>query len=288
VNGDDLAEIYSFDVYRAAVPIEDLCENCPIPFSEPTEIPGGETAESGKRKIGVYNTTLLRPDHKYFYKMTARISWWAASTDSNIVSFVWKVPPSVPAGFTVQGGDSKIMLSWQPVTTLIDGSAIDQQVLYQVSRSEGGKEFRPIGEPLAATRFTDADVVNGKTYFYKVQSLMMLGKDRVSGGITEIVDGSPVDMTPPDVPTGVRATATSAGNKIYWDRPSDLSVAGHRVYRRVRGQGPAEQIGEVAMPSSIFVDESVPENGMVYYFVTAIDSAEPANESKASREATVR
>ncbi len=288
VNGDDLAEIYSFDVYRAAVPIGDLCENCPIPFSEPTEIPGGETAESGKRKVGSYNTTLLRPDHKYFYKIKARISWWADSNDSNIVSFVWQIPPSVPAGFTVQGGDSKIILSWEPVTTLIDGSAIDNPVLYQVSRSEGGKDFEPLGEPIAATEYTDADVVNGKTYFYKVQSLMKVGNDRVSGGVTEIVDGSPVDMTPPDVPTGVRATATSAGNKIYWDRPSDLSVAGHRVYRRISTQGPAEQIGEVAMPSSIFVDESVPESGVVYYYVTAFDSAEPANESEASREATVR
>ncbi len=288
VNGDDLAEIYSFDVYRAALPIADLCDNCPIPFGEATEIPGGETADAGKRKVGEYNTTLLRTDHKYFYKITSRISWWAASTDSNIVSFVWQIPPSVPAGFTVKGGDSKIMLNWQPVMTLIDGSAVDKQILYQVSRSEGGKEFAPFGDPLSVTEFTDTDVLNGKTYFYKVQSLMMLGKDRITGGVTEIADASPVDLTPPDVPAGVRATATTAGNRVYWDRPDDLSVAGHRVYRRIGGQGQAEQIGEVAMPSSIFLDKSVPENAQVFYSVTAIDSADPVNESKASKEATVR
>ena len=131
-------------------------------------------------------------------------------------------------------------------------------------------------------------MINGKTYFYEVQSLMMLGKDRISGGVTEIADASPIDITPPETPTGVRATATSAGTRVFWDRPDDLSVAGHRVYRRIRGQGPAEQIGEVAMPSSIFVDDSVPENASVFYFVTAIDTADPANESKASNEATVR
>jgi len=288
VNGDDLAEIYSFDLFRAAVPIEDLCDNCPIPFGEPIEIPGGETAESGKRRIGEYNTTLLRSDHKYFYKMRSRISWWAASTDSNIVSFIWKVPPSVPQELTVKSADSKIMLSWQPVTTLIDGSTVDQKVFYQVSRSDGGKEFRTLGEPISVTQYSDIDVVNGKTYFYKVQSLMMLGKDRISGGVSEIVEASPIDMTPPDVPTGVRATATTAGNRVYWDRPDDMSVAGHRVYRRVVGQGAAEQIGEVGMPSSIFLDEAVPENATVYYSVTAIDGAEPANESKASTEVTVR
>ena len=93
-------------------------------------------------KVGEYHTTLLRPDHKYFYKMTSRISWWAASTDSNIVSFVWQVPPAVPAEFSAEAGDAKIMLSWQPVTTLIDGSVVDKKILYQVSRSEGGKEFK--------------------------------------------------------------------------------------------------------------------------------------------------
>ncbi|NNK13908.1 MAG: hypothetical protein HKP52_06695, partial [Desulfofustis sp.] len=130
VNGDELTEVYSFDVYRAVVAVDEICETCPIPFGEPTEIPGGETADTGKRRVGEYNTSLLRPDHKYFFKMTSRISWWAASTDSNIVSFVWQTPPSIPEAFKVEPGDGKIALSWQPVTTLIDGSAAKRKVLY--------------------------------------------------------------------------------------------------------------------------------------------------------------
>ncbi len=288
VNGDELTEIYSFDVYRAVVPIADLCDTCPIPFSEPTEIPGGVTADAGKRKVGEYKTSLLRPDHKYFYKMTSRISWWAASSDSNIVSFVWQIPPSIPAGFKAASDDSKIALSWQPVTTLIDGSAAEKKVLYQVSRSEGGKEFKPLGDPVSMTQFVDRDVVNGRKYFYKVQSLMMLDKDRISGGVTEIADATPVDKTPPAVPTGVRASATAAGNRVYWDRPDDPGVVGHRVYRRADNQSKADLIGEVKMPASIYQDKQVPENTRVFYSVTAIDAAEPANESKPSAEATTR
>jgi len=49
VQGDDLTEISTFDVYRAVVPLADLCETCPIPFSEPTQIPGGETGEAMER-----------------------------------------------------------------------------------------------------------------------------------------------------------------------------------------------------------------------------------------------
>lgn len=288
VNGDELTDIYSFDVFRAVVPIADLCETCPIPFGEPTEIPGGITADGGKRKVGEYQTALLRPDHKYFYKMTSRISWWAASGDSNIISFVWQIPPAVPVGFGAAAKDGSVMLKWEPVTTLVDGSSADKQVLYQVSRSEGGKDFMALGEPTDGTQFVDSDVETGKKYFYKVQSLMMLEADRISGGVTEIVDAMPIDTTPPAVPLAVKATATKNGNKVYWDRPSDSSVAGHRIYRRAAKQSKFELIGEVATPSSIYLDKDVPADTRVYYSVTAIDTAEPANESAPSKEVTVR
>jgi hypothetical protein len=288
VNGDELTEIYSFDVYRAVVAIDEICETCPIPFGEATEIPGGETADAGKRRVGEYNTSLLRPGHKYFFKMTSRISWWAASTDSNIVSFVWQTPPSVPEAFKVETGDSQIALSWQPVTTLIDGSAVKEKVLYQVSRSEGGKEFVNLGTPIAKTNYVDSGVINGKTYFYKVQTLMMVGKDQITGGVTDIVDATPVDLTPPGVPSGVRASATAGGIRVFWDRPDDLGIAAHRVYRRIKGQAAPEMIGEVNMPASIFVDKSAPEGSKPFYSVTALDGAEPANESQPSPEATVR
>ena len=174
------------------------------------------------------------------------------------------------------------------MTTLIDGSAVKRKVLYQVSRSEGGKEFVNLGNAIGNTNYVDSDVINGKTYFYKVQSLMMLGKDKITGGVTDIVDATPVDLTPPDVPSGVRASSTAAGIRVFWDRPDDPGIAAHRVYRRTKGQSAPEMIGEVNMPASIFVDKSAPEGSKPFYSVTAIDGAEPANESKPSPEATVR
>jgi hypothetical protein len=288
VQGDDLTEISTFDVYRAVVPLADLCETCPIPFSEPTQIPGGETGEAGKSKVGTYNTSLLRADHKYFFKIRARNSWWASSTDSNIVSFVFHIPPSVPTGFSAIGEDSRIVLSWDPVTTLIDGETVDSAISYQVFRSEGGKDFVPLGELSTTTRFIDRDVINGKTYFYKVQSMMRLEQHLISGGVSEIANAVPVDLSPPDSPTGVRATRTQGGIKVYWERPSDPSVKAHRIYRRVGGQGNAELIGEVSMPSSIYVDEAMAEELKVFYSVTAIDTGDPANESAPSKETSVR
>ncbi|MBE0585548.1 MAG: hypothetical protein IH612_17545, partial [Desulfofustis sp.] len=186
VKGSDLMDISAFDLYRAVIPLSDLCESCPIPFGEPLEIPGGVTTDANKKRVAEYRTSLLRSGHKYFFKVRSRTSWWADSGDSNIVSFVWHVPASAPSGVTIEPADSLITLGWQPVTSLIDGRAVDGAVSYQVFRSEGGKDFKAAGDPVTGGSFTDDQVVNGQKYFYKVQSLLSYQGNLVNGGVSDV------------------------------------------------------------------------------------------------------
>ncbi|MDX9896963.1 MAG: hypothetical protein RBS34_16050 [Desulfofustis sp.] len=288
IQGSNIVDISAFDVYRATVALEDVCDTCPIPFGEPMEIPGGETVEAGKPKVAVYQTSLLRPGHKYFFKVRSRTSWWAASADSNIVSFVWTQPPVAPAGLSATPGDSLISLSWEPVTTLVDGRPVEGSITYQLLRSEEGKEFEALGEPSAATSYRDSLVINGRKYFYKVQSLLSYQGHLVNGGMSAIISAEPVDQTPPPVPAGVVAVETDAGVKIVWEPVSDEQVAGYRVYRRAADRQQPELIGEVAVPYSLFVDSKADGATRYYYSVSAVDGATPANESDLSREATTR
>jgi uncharacterized protein len=287
IRGSDLVDISAFDVYRAVVALDEVCDTCPIPFGEPLEIPGGETVEAKKPKTAVYQTSLLRPGHKYFFKVRSRNSWWAASDDSNIVSFVWAVPLVAPAGLSAEVGDSRISLSWQPVATLVDGRAAEGDVSYQLFRSDEGKQFEPLGEASAQTSFSDSRVVNGRNYFYRVQSLLNYQGHVVNGGVSETISAAPIDQTPPPPPSGVAAVQTDDGVKIVWE-PADEEVAGYRVYRRTADQSRPELIGEVAAPYSLYVDTKPPADTRSYYSVTAIDQATPANESDLSREATTR
>jgi len=288
VKGSEIVDIDSFEIYRAVVPLSDICKTCPIPFGDPIEIPGGVTSEGGKRRTAEYRTSLLRSGHKYFFKVKSRTSWWADSANSNIVSFLWHIPASAPEGLAVVADDSKISLSWSPVTTLIDGTATGGAVTYQVLRSQAGKAFETVGESVSPTRFVDSRVINGQKYFYKVQSQLSVEGNIVNGGMSKVASAIPIDKTPPPPPSGVRAVQTGSAIKVFWDQSTDPAVAGYRVYRRAADKKKAELIGEVKSAFTLFVDNEPPEDTRVFYSITAIDQSTPVNESDFSREATIR
>ena len=287
IRGGDLTDISTFDVYRAVVPLNDYCPTCPIPFNEPVLVAGGLVDPENSRQ-GTYETSLLRSGHKYFFKVNARTSWWAASADSNIVSFVWNTPAKGPAGLTVTAADTSATIKWQPVSTLMDGKQTDYPISYQVQRSKDNKTFAAIGDVTEETKFTDNSLLNGETYYFKVQSILNVDGNVISSGISDSVSVVPVDQTAPSAPTGVTAVQTSAGIKIFWEKSHDADVKGYRIHRRGGKDAVAVKIGEVAGVYAIFEDTNVDASTSYYYTVTAFDKAEPANESVASREASIR
>jgi len=287
IRGTDLTDIATFDVYRAVVPLKDYCPTCPIPFNEAIQIPGG-VVDPEKTRQGTYETSLLRSGHKYFFKVNARTSWWAASPDSNIVSFVWHIPAKAPEGVTAKGVDSSVVVSWQTVTQLMDGENVSYPLLYQVQRSRDNAGFESIGEPVKATQFVDKSLKNGETFYYKVQSLLMVDGVAVSGGLSGAVAATAIDQTPPAAPTGITAVQTGGGIKIFWDKSQDADVKGYKVYRRSADEKTARVIGDVSGVYSIFEDVNVAVDGSYFYSVTAYDKAETPNESEQSREASIR
>lgn len=290
ISGDAIEEISSFDLFRAVVPLEDYCATCPIPFGEAMEMPGGVTTDQAEGvRLATYESALLRSGHKYFFKVRSRTSWWADSADSNVVSFVWHVPAKAPAQLMAEAKDNLISLAWQPVTSMVDEKEIgDIAMTYQVMRSESGDKFANIGKPSVETVFVDRQVINGKKYFYKVQAVMNIEGNTVPGGISEVVDAKPVDMTPPVVPVGVTAIQSASDIKVIWNKSTDKDLGGYRVYRRFADEDKPTLIGEVKPIYTLFVDKNVPTGKRVYYSVSAIDSAERPNESVLSREATIR
>lgn len=288
VTGSDLSYISSFDVYRAVVPLADLCNNCPIPFGKPVDVAGGVTTEQKQRRIAEYRTSLLRSGHKYFFKVRSRTSWWADSGDSNIISFVWHVPTSAPEGVSATPEGGGITVAWKLVTSLLDGREAEGEVVYQVFRSEGGKEFVPLGTPVERSIYTDTSVILGQKYFYKVQSLLNYQGHMVNGGISDIVSGTKVDETPMGTVEGVGAIQTKSGIKVFWNRSKDERVAGYRVYRRTADQQKPEILVEVPETNTLYVDTTAPADVSVYYTVTAIDASSPAIESAPSDEVTSR
>lgn len=88
------------------------------------------------------------------------------------------------------------------------------------------------------------------------------------------------DITPPDAPTGLGATAGNAQVDLDWSDSSESDLAGYTVYRRVQGSGSFAAITSTLLSGSSFTDAGA-TNGTTYeYVVTASDAT--GNESLSS------
>jgi hypothetical protein len=287
VMGKDIEEISSFELFRSEVALSDYCSTCPIPFADPIIIPGGITAAE-TRRVAEYESGMLRSGYKYFFKVRSRTNWWASSNDSNIVTFIYHTPAAAPVGLEVIPGENRLTLQWQPVTAHIDGKPVDLPLSYQVMRSTDSKDFVEIGGPLAARQFVDTTVETGKTYSYRVKSNLLFEDSLMQGSVSDTISAVVADITPPAVVDGVRVVSSNTDNRIFWEGVEDEDLAGYKIYRRPADRKKAELIGEVGATQTLFVDENPLPETAVYYTVTAIDNANPANESKMSKEATTR
>jgi uncharacterized protein len=285
VDGQEITEIDSFDLFRAEIPLNDFCSTCPIPYSEPVEIPGG-AMEKDIRKTAEHLSGLLRSGNKYFFKVRSRTSWLAASKDSNIVTFVYHTPAAAPQHVTATGKGSGVRLSWAPVLTLVDGNPVDLPLSYRVLKSENGTDYQDLASSLKATSFVDKNVEIGKNYSYRIQSELTFQDTVLAGSFSKVVATEIIDTIPPPVVSGVTVIASSQNIRVFWDQVAEEDLAGYRIYRRSAANKKFTRVGEVGATQTIFVDNEASAKIKLYYAVTAIDGS--GNESKLSDEATSR
>ncbi len=286
VEGDRLPyRIEKFELLRAVIPIKDYCPDCPIPFGPSIEI----TAESNDKGRVSYQETLLRPNHRYVYRVRSKAGWFVSSDDSNTVSVVWDTPLLAPTNFRIEEGDKSLTLRWQPPAGLLDGTTVSDPIRYQVSRStDSGETFSEMpGELIEGLVYTDKGLRNSKAYQYKIRAMRLHEGTVAAGMASPVVSATPRDLTPPAPPQKVRIVVTNEGIKVLWDTVAEPDLAGFRIYRRSARNPTPERIGEVGGAGLSFLDTKPPKGrGVWYYSVTAFDQAMPPNESTSSMEAT--
>src|SRR3990172_6177203 len=113
-----------------------------------------------------------------------------------------------PSGLRAESGERTIRLSWSAPTRRADGSALTGIRGYNIYRgaNPGRYDRRPVNrEPLPATEFHDADLVNDQTYYYVVRAVENQDPPWQEGLQSAEVSAVPVDLTPPAPPQGVGA-----------------------------------------------------------------------------------
>jgi len=286
-NGEKLQAIEVFEVLRAVVPAEDYCEGCPVHFDKQALIDGGPLpAEGGTGRAG-YEDSDLKAGYRYLYKVRSRAGWWYYSSDSNVVTFVWRPPPMAPEDLEIGPGDRKLTLSWKAVKNNIHGRPLERVPVYQVYRKNGGTGYAELGEPVQGLQFIDTGLKNGTSYTYRVQAIIAYGDSLQRSGLSREDSGTPRDLQPPDQPENLVAVIIPEGVKLVWQGVLNDDLAGYRIYRREEQALKPELIGEVGSDVTQYIDRDISSGRKWFYSITAFDRMRPPNESLPSMEAVL-
>ncbi len=192
---------------------------------------------------------------------------------------------AIPKDLTAQGNDSSIQLSWDPVTTRMDGSHYEGFVGYNVYRGTEKNRYdeSPLNkEPLRTNSFKDTAVVNDRTYYYMVRSVDSPALPWRESLDSEEASATPRDMTPPARPTGLTVVPGVGRAFLTWNENKERDLAGYHVYRSTRSGRDYVRLTDKALTRTTFSDETAKQGVEYYYMITAVDQA--GNESTGSEE----
>jgi hypothetical protein len=191
-----------------------------------------------------------------------------------------------PSDLRAEPGERTIRLSWSAPTRRVDGTSLARVRGYNVYRgtAPGRYDARPVNrEPVAATEFHDADLVNDQTYYYVVQAVEEQGPPWQQGLRSVEVSAVPIDLTPPAPPRGVRAVAGPGSVvALSWEPSSESDLLGYLVYRSDDPNRRPRLIIQAPFSAPALYDRSVRPGGRYFYTVTAVDASSRRNESAAS------
>ncbi len=231
----------------------------------------------------------VKYDQTYGYRIRALSARGGISTPSEEVFVKPVMSLASPQGFIARGLDSYVMLSWEPVKTLLDGSPALGFIGYNIYRGveKGLYDEAPINAaPITTTSFRDSGVVNDRTYYYIVRSVGSPSPPWNESPDSAETSARPTDLTPPDRPTGLTVVAGADRVFLTWNENKERDLAGYHIYRSVRSGKDFERLTDKLLTRSTFSDETAKSGVTYFYIITAVDTS--GNESKPSDEKKVR
>lgn len=197
----------------------------------------------------------------YYFKVSA-VS--AAGSEGPKSSAVIAVPTAVatqPTGLVAIAKNGAVLLTWTAA------SGANAYNVYQ-STTSGGEGTTPIASGVAANSsapsYSVNGLTNGTTYYFQVASV---NRTQTSTLSTEV---SATPIPPPDVPTGISASAGNGTATISWSAAN--GATSYDVYE-TPASGSTVKIGSATAPTTSLTVAGL-TNGTIYAFnVVAVNSA---------------
>jgi chitodextrinase len=174
-------------------------------------------------------------------------------------------PPTAPASLTATPGESKVALSWSA------SSDPDSAVAgYYVFRN--GTQVAQV----SGTNYTDPALKDGTSYSYYVKAYDPSGN---LSSASSTVSATPVDTTPPSIPSGLTAAPGDHQVGLSWSPSTDnVAVAGYAIYRN------GTLVGTSSTAS--YTDTGLTDGTTYSYTVAAYDAAGNTSVQSSSITAT--
>jgi predicted phage tail protein len=97
--------------------------------------------------------------------------------------------PGTPYGLQAKGGDGKVVLTWTAPLESADSSIQG----YRVYRGNSSQDMKLYDVATGAT-YTDLNVINGHTYYYRVSAVNATGEGRMSNEASTTPSSPPQDI----------------------------------------------------------------------------------------------
>lgn len=242
--------------------------------------------------------TAAKFDEDYIYVVTA-VDRYGESGYSNfayvgkgkladrieLIEIPWFLPlitPPAPEQLTAEGRAGEVVLTWSPV---------DEAAGYHVKRSTAADgTYETVASSISVTTYTDTDVENGKTYYYKVTAVNELGFESAD---SPVVSATPtllgniilmpnlplIDLLRIAAPKNFQAVTDVGSGRIMLSWDAVGGAAGYNVWRAESQNGPFAVIAAKISGTS-YTDTTAAIGKTYYYKVTAVDQY--GNESNAT------
>ena len=285
MDGSPMVEIKSFDLFREEVPLDQYCQGCPPRFGIPVEIPFDAKPEEARKML--YEDRTVKTGMHYLYAVRTVKGLLNRSDMSNRVGMVWHAPPAKPRQLAAEPVKNGIHLVWQPPLKWTDGLPVDIPLFYRIfRREEKAKKWKKLART-GKTEFFDENSRTDRSYSYRVAASFVFHGTDIQGEFSTVSNVVPRDFIPPEAPKGLVAVQTGSGIELLWQQNSETDMAGYRIYRR-EPDGLITLLNRTLAREPRFVDREKLPAGQYAYWVTAVDNAQPPNESGMSTMVHIR
>ena len=291
-DGSQLLDLQGFKILRSEIDFEEGCAECPKRFSILYDIdyktymmnnPQATTIEYSDRTLQVKNI--------YTYRVISYNSDHQLSPKSNAQEIFWDVSTLPPRNFKAELKDKAVVLTWEEPLALEDGTPLKGLVGYNLYRRSSGEIYsiNPINdEPITTLACRDKGIEMNKDYSYTLRAIRKVDEALIESEGCKEVTITTTDLTPPDAPTGLIAISIKTGIMLKWDENRESDLKGYHLYRKAKGEVDFKRFNTTPLLRASYLDRLVENKKSYTYAVTAIDDATQTNESKLSKEVTIR